>query len=65
MAKSPPALQTALQKLGYKCYHMAETYKNPGSHLFWLEAVKAKYLGKGRAYEKPEFDKLLGNYSVC
>lgn len=31
---------------------------------YWLEALKAKYLGDGQPYEQAEFDKLLGNFSV-
>lgn len=31
---------------------------------YWLEALKAKYFGEGRPYQRAEFDKLLGNYSV-
>lgn len=57
-------MQAALQRLGYNCYHMAETAENPGSIIHWLEALKAKYLGKGKPYAKAEFDKMLGNYSV-
>ena len=57
-------MQSALQTLGYKSYHMAETANNPGSIVYWLEALKAKYLGQGKPYAKAEFDKLLGNYSV-
>ena len=43
---------------------MIETAQNPGSHILWLEALKAKYLRKGNPYAKAEFDKLLGKYSV-
>ena len=31
---------------------------------YWLEALKAKYLGDGQPYRRAEFDKLLGGFSV-
>lgn len=57
-------MQHALQKLGYKSYHMIEGARNPKAFSYWLEALKAKYAGEGKPYERPEFDKLLQNYSV-
>lgn len=58
-------MYTALQKLGFKSYHMGETFYNKeGSHPLWLEALEAKYQGKGRPYGKAEFEKLLGKYDV-
>ncbi|KAI4112749.1 MAG: hypothetical protein LQ338_008279 [Usnochroma carphineum] len=57
-------MQHALQKLGYKSYHMIEGARNPKAFSYWLEALKAKYAGEGKPYERPEFDKLLQNYSA-
>lgn len=56
-------MQTALQRLGYKCYHMVEA-GNTRSFRYWLEALEAKYENKGKPYRRSEFDKLLGQYSV-
>lgn len=40
--------------------------ENRGTHLScWHEAIRAKLLGTGKEYGREEFDKVLGNYSVC
>ncbi|KAL8947325.1 MAG: hypothetical protein Q9222_006381 [Ikaeria aurantiellina] len=57
------SLQHALQEIGYKCYHMTEVVPN-NAYGYWLEALKAKYGGEGRPYQRAEFDKVLGKYSV-
>ena len=57
------AMQTALQQLGYKSYHMVEAGRTR-TFEYWLEAVRAKYLGDAQPYQREEFDKLLGEYSV-
>lgn len=65
MADRPSALWAALKKLGYKPYHMVEAAPaKPRVMHYWEEALKAKYHGEGKPYGKPEFDKLLGKYSV-
>lgn len=60
------ALYTALNKLGYRSYHMLETGNNKKDKHYdcWLEALTIKYYGKGKPYGRAEFDKLLGKYSV-
>ena len=46
--------------------HMAQLRLIPqGTHALWLDGLEAKYHGKGKEYAKVEFDKLLGEYSVC
>lgn len=57
-------MQKALQTLGYKSYHMIEGRQTPKGFDHWLEALKAKYAGEGKPYQRAEFDQLLGNYSV-
>jgi hypothetical protein len=63
-----PAMQAALHKLDYKCYHMATSFQPVGllpvAHRYWIEALRAKNFGEGEPYGPAEFDKLLGNYSV-
>lgn len=61
------SLYTALQKLGYKPYHMAVAMDSPKSSLgLWTEALQAKYEGKGKPWGREEFDKLLGDYDgIC
>jgi hypothetical protein len=56
-------MQVALQKLGYKSYHMIEGYRTKAMK-YWLEALRAKYANEGVPYQRVEFDKLLGDYSV-
>lgn len=57
------SLYTALQRLGYKPYHMAVAMKSPESSLgLWTEALQAKFEGKGPKWGRAEFDRLLGDY---
>lgn len=60
------AIYTALNKLGYNCYHMAEVPKNKGNKHFWYwyEAMVIKFYSKGKPYGPAELDKVLENYSV-
>lgn len=60
------AMKTALNKLAYHSYHMEQCLMNwKKYHLqYWLEALRAKYLGRGKPYGKSEFDKVLGEYDV-
>ena len=62
--KQRPAMQHALQRLGLKTYHMVEAGSTK-TFTYWYEALRAKYAGQGRPYQRAEFDKLLGEYSVC
>lgn len=57
----------ALEKLGYKSYHMKEAFANFGrNHMqYWHEALTSKYQNWDRKYEKADFDKLLEGYTVC
>lgn len=36
----------------------------PRDCTMWLEALEAKYDGKGRPFERKQWDKLLGRYRV-
>lgn len=61
------ALADALMCLGYdKVYHMREVVA-PGrdDRKSWIEAIEAKYEGKGQPYGRFEYDKFLGDYTVC
>ena len=61
-------MMTALNQLGYKCYHMTEagaTENIKQRHcICWREALKYKVYGIGKAYGPKYFDKMLQNYSV-
>ncbi|KAJ7606809.1 efflux pump antibiotic resistance protein [Roridomyces roridus] len=55
------SIKAALQILGYdECYHMINTHRNIRDFDMWMEAVAAKYDGKGK-FGRAEFDKLLGH----
>ncbi|OCL12927.1 hypothetical protein AOQ84DRAFT_261091, partial [Glonium stellatum] len=55
----------ALKILGYNPYHMKVAIESPKYDLkFWNEAYKAKFFGKGQAYGRAEFDKLVGEYDA-
>ena len=60
------SLLTALRMLGYKPYHMAETFKNADVDMpLWIEGIEATILQKSRPWGREEFDKLLGRHDVC
>jgi hypothetical protein len=60
------ALRRALKTLGYNdTYHgFASTLENARDCEMWLDALKAKYDGKGKLFGKEEFDQLLGHCQV-
>lgn len=61
------ALADALMRLGYdKVYHMREVVA-PGrdDRKSWIEAIEAKYEGKGQPYGRFEYERFLGDYTVC
>jgi hypothetical protein len=53
----------ALRLLGInECYHgWQPLFENPRDNEMWMEALEAKYDGKGKPYGRAEFDKLLGH----
>jgi hypothetical protein len=53
----------ALRLLGInECYHgWQPIFDNPRDNEMWLEAIEAKFDGKGKPYGRAEFDKLLGH----
>ena len=56
---------TALEKLGYKPYHMVKAMAAPRSNLtVWKEGLVAKYEGQGDKWGRAEFDKVLGSFDV-
>lgn len=57
------ALRQALIDLGYKdCYHFtALTSENPPDAKMRIEAIQAKFLGKGKPFTREDWDKLLGH----
>jgi hypothetical protein len=61
-------MMTALNQLGYRCYHMLETGNSQNIKerhaLCWREALEYKVKGVGSAYGPKDFDKMLQHYSV-
>ncbi len=60
------ALRVALEQLGYdSTYHgYAAVFENPRDCEMWLEALDAKFNGKGMPFGRYEFDQLLGHCQV-
>lgn len=56
----------ALKVLGLTSYHWDEVLsnKNNGHLQLWLEAMHAKYDGKGKPFAGQDFDHMLWNYDV-
>lgn len=50
--------------LKYRTIHASNAYETPGEWLCWNEATDAKSYGNGKPYAKPEFDKLIKNYTT-
>lgn len=55
----------AFLMLGYKPYHMYECVMRGVTHLdLCREAMRNKFLGEGKPYDKADFDKWFANYDV-
>ncbi|KAL2787025.1 P-loop containing nucleoside triphosphate hydrolase protein [Aspergillus keveii] len=60
------SLYTALNELGYNCYHMAEAaldHRN-GSLKHWQAAIVAKYYDLKEDYRGEDFDRMLWRYDA-
>ena len=58
------AIADALQQLGISpVYHMREVSKNRHQAL-WIEALDAKFEGKGAAWKREDFEKILAGFEV-
>ena len=56
------SMQKALSILGYPDpYHFSSFYDNVKDCDLWVEALQAKFNGKGKPYGEKEFDALLGH----
>lgn len=59
------SLMAALQILGYTPYHMTIAMDHSSRDLpLWLSALQAKFGGKGRRWQKEEFENMLEGYDV-
>ncbi|KAH7310497.1 P-loop containing nucleoside triphosphate hydrolase protein [Stachybotrys elegans] len=62
------SMRAAMKKLGYvDTYHMMScSIENPPDALMWMDALTAKYDGKGKPFTREDWDQLLGNaQAVC
>ncbi|CAH0054343.1 unnamed protein product [Clonostachys solani] len=62
------SMRAAMKQLGYvDTYHMMNcSIENPPDALMWMDALTAKYDGKGKPFTREDWDKLLGNaQAVC
>ena len=58
-------MKVALLQLGYgNLYHMSSTIENPPDCDMWLEAIDAKFYGKGENFGREQWDQLLGHVTV-
>ena len=56
------SMALALSHLGYKhCAHGLDMLDNPAYAVRWEQAVNARYLNKGRQFERKDWDELLGH----
>ncbi|KAK2612764.1 hypothetical protein QQS21_001215 [Conoideocrella luteorostrata] len=59
--------RTALHRLGFhNCYHMISVVENTTDDGdLWIQAMEAKYAGKGKKWTREDWDKLLGDSQAC
>jgi hypothetical protein len=58
------AMAEALEQLGISpVYHMREVGKNK-HQAAWVQAMEAKYEGKGEPFGREKFDDILGDFEV-
>ena len=55
----------ALQQLGFvETYHTISIFGNVSDCRMWRRAIDAKFFGKGKPFERQDWDKLLGHCQV-
>jgi hypothetical protein len=59
-----PALQTALDHLGYKCWHSTHCFGNKTQCKRWIAALDGKYLNKGPPPTRADFDAIFQRYTA-
>lgn len=57
-------MQSALDILGYNCYHSALLFSNIRECVMWIEAMDAKFRDQGQRYTCADWDHLLGHCSA-
>ena len=55
-------MQAALHILGFKhTYHGYDTFDHPEDFVHWERAADAKFFGKGKPFDREDFDQFLGH----
>ena len=58
-------MEEALRTLGYRVFAgMGHNYLHDNQWPEWTKAIEARYYGKGRAYQRDDFEKFLGQYDA-
>jgi hypothetical protein len=57
-------MQTALNLLGIPCYHFFDLFSSVKDCEMWEDALDAKFLDKGKKFERRDWDQLLGHVSA-
>lgn len=57
------SLKAALEKLGIPIYHGFDFVASQRDQIAWGKAVDAKWYGKGKPFERQEFDEFLGEWA--
>ncbi len=59
------AMTIALQELGYgEIYHMRSAYASERDVELWIQALEAKYEGKGAPFARAQWDSIFGDRKV-
>ncbi|KAJ7183637.1 P-loop containing nucleoside triphosphate hydrolase protein [Mycena filopes] len=59
------SMKQALETLGYdRTNHGLVAFANPHDRKMWVEAINAKFFGKGRLYVREDWDRLLGHFQA-
>lgn len=57
-------MQTALNILGIPCSHSFSLFSHIKDITMWISAFDAKFHGKGKKFNRPEWDQLLAEYGA-
>ena len=59
------SMWVALQQLGFiETYHTISAFGNAPDCRLWQQAIDAKFFGRGRLFERPDWDRVLGHCQV-
>ncbi|KAF2008518.1 hypothetical protein BU24DRAFT_497956 [Aaosphaeria arxii CBS 175.79] len=58
------SMMEAYKILGFSTYHGTDFVDRPDDQVQWEKAVDAKWFGKGRPFERADFDAFLGEFHV-